>query len=124
MVQGKRFECFVQDEGDFSSAWGLSFRRLVIIKQSNVERISALETKNDAPVGPNCHRPETNQITFERMEAIARKIKCLGSVCLVETGKNILHRVQYIRPYAAPVASLVKPFQAAVFETPNHEGTP
>jgi len=58
------------------------------------------------------------------MQTITRKVKRLRRVGLIEAGKNVLNRVQYIGPYPAPVVAFVEPFQDPVFEAPNHEGTP
>lgn len=39
----------------------------------------------------------------------------------IEASENVFYCVQEIRPYPASVVALVEPFQAAMFETPNHQ---
>jgi len=62
----------------------------VVINQFNVKRITALKPEDDAPVGPNRHRPQAFQVTFEWMQAITRKVKRLRRVGLIEASENVL----------------------------------
>src|ERR1035437_6274089 len=103
---------------------GMSFSPSVVIDQFNVKCGGFFKTKHDAPVGPHCHRPKPLQVAFERVQTITGKIKRLWRSGLIQDGQNLLNRVHQIRPYPAPVAALIEPFQAPVLEAPNHQNTP
>jgi hypothetical protein len=57
------------------------------------------------------------------MKAIPWNIQGLRRGSGVEDGKNPLNRLQQIRPYPAPVAAFIKPSEAPVLETPDHQYT-
>ena len=93
---------------------------LMVVDQFNVKDVIPFKAENDAPVGPHRHGPEAPQITFERVQPIAGKVERLWPRGLIETGKNILDRFQQIGPYQAPVAALLKAFQAPMLEARDH----
>ena len=92
----------------------------MIIDQLNVKHVAVLNPKDDAPVCPDGHGPETLQITFERVEAVSGKIKGLRYSCPIEAGQNVLDDIAQIGPYPTAVALLVEPFQSSMLEAPNH----
>ena len=92
----------------------------MIINQLNITRVPILEPKNDPPVGADGDRPESFAAAFERMQAIAGKIKGLRSVCSVEGSQNIFDLVNEISSDLTAVATFVKSLQSLVFETDDH----
>jgi hypothetical protein len=96
----------------------------VVVNQFDIKSILSLKTENDAPISSDGHGPEAPQIAFERMEPVAGEVERLRSRGLIEAAQNVLHIFPQIRPYPAPVALLMKPFQAAMIEAPNHQDTP
>jgi len=92
----------------------------VIINQFNVKSIFALKTENNAPFSPHGHRPEAPQLAFERMQPVAGEVERLRRRGMIEAAKNVFDRFQQIGPYAAPAIAFMEPFQAPVFEAPNH----
>ena len=58
------------------------------------------------------------------MKVITGEVERLRRSSLFETAKNILDIFQQIRPYSAPVVAFMEPFQAAMLETPDHQGLP
>ena len=99
---------------------GMSFFPLVVIDKFNVKGVGSFKTEDNAPVGAYRHRPQPFQIAFERVKAIPWNIQSLRRGSGVENRKNSFNRVHQIRPYPAPVAALIEPFQTPVFEAPNH----
>jgi hypothetical protein len=57
------------------------------------------------------------------MEAIAGKVHGLRRTCLVEAGENFFDSFQQVRPNSTAVVSLIKPSEAAMLETPDHQST-
>jgi hypothetical protein len=96
----------------------------MVVDQFNIKRVGSFKTKNNAPVGPYCHGPEALSITFERVKAIPWNIQSLRRSGGVKNRKDSLSRVHHVRPYTAPVAALIEPFQTPVLEAPNHQNTP
>jgi hypothetical protein len=52
------------------------------------------------------------------MQAITGKVHGLRRVGIIEAGKNILNRLQQVRPYPAAVVAFIKSLQP-MFKTPN-----
>lgn len=96
----------------------------MVVDQFNVKSSGLFKTKHDPPIGPHCNRPKPLQIALQRVKTVTGKIKRLRRSGPIEDGQNLLHRVHQIRPNPAPVPTLIKPFQASVFEAPNHQSTP
>ncbi len=93
---------------------------LVIVDQFNVKRIRTLKAENNAPVRPNRNRPKPFEIALERIKAVAGQVKFLWGCRVIENGKNFLNCIHEIRAYPATVVAFIKPFEAAMLETPNH----
>jgi hypothetical protein len=93
---------------------------LVVVDQFDIERVSALKPEYNTPVGPHPDGPKTLQVAFKRVQMITGKIHSLRCARPIKAAKNIRNHLQQVRPYPAPVAALIKPFQAAVFEAPDH----
>jgi hypothetical protein len=55
------------------------------------------------------------------VKPIAGKIKVLRSVGIIKDGQNFLYRIDQISPDTAAVVPFIEPFQAAMFEAPNHQ---
>ena len=60
------------------------------------------------------------QVALERVEAIAGNTQRMRGGSGVEYRQYPFDCLHQIRPYPAPVAALMKPFHAAMLETPNH----
>jgi hypothetical protein len=58
------------------------------------------------------------------MQAIAGNIQSLRRGGGVENREDSFNGLQQVRPYPAPVAAFIEPFEAPVFEAPNHKDTP
>src|SRR6185369_4167526 len=114
MAQDNRAARCDRDARDFSLAF---FSSLVVVNQLNVKDTSAFKAKRNAPIGTRRHGPHTFQIAFERVEPIPWKIQGLRRRRRIENREDAFDRVHHIGPYAAPVASLIEPLQAAVFES-------
>ena len=97
---------------------------LVVVDQFNIKRVCVLKPENNTPVGPHRHRPKALQIAFKRVQTITGKIHSLRCGRFIEAGKNILNHLQQVGPYSTPVTAFIEPFQAPVFEAPNHQSTP
>jgi len=96
---------------------------LVVIGQFNIKSIGACKTKNDAPVRPHRHGPQTLQVTFERMQAIAGQIQSLRRGRGVESRENSFNWIQQAWANPAPITALIEPLEATMLETPNHQST-
>jgi hypothetical protein len=57
------------------------------------------------------------------MQSIPRKVQSLRRFSFVEPGENIFDVVEQIRPYPPAIVALVQPFEAAMLEAPDHQGT-
>jgi hypothetical protein len=97
---------------------------LVVVNQFNVKGVSSFKTENDAPVGSDGHGPQSLQISFERVQAIARNIQSLWSSRAIEIREDSFDSLQQIGPYPAAVAAFIEPFEATMIEAPNHQDTP
>ena len=61
------------------------------------------------------------QLAFERVQPIARQVEGLRSCSAIKAAKNVFDRIQQVMPDAAPVITLIEPFQAPVLEAPDHQ---
>jgi len=93
----------------------------MIVGQFNVKDILSFKTENDAPIGPDGHRPESLQIAFQRVQAIARQIESLRRRGGIENREDSFHRVQQVRTYPAAVAAFIEALQPAMLEAPDHQ---
>ena len=57
---------------------------------------------------------------LEWVKPIAWQIQRLRYGRAVEAAQDIHDILQQIRPYSAPVVSLMEPFEATIFEASNH----
>jgi hypothetical protein len=78
---------------------------LMVVDQFNIESIFSLKSENNAPVCPHRHRPETGQLTLERMQAITGKVERPRRRGLIEATQNVFDVFHEIRPYATPVVA-------------------
>ncbi len=92
----------------------------MVVSQFNVKSIGTLEPKNDAPVRPHGHRPETPQVAFERMKMISGETKLLRGHGVIGNSENFLNCIYKVRPYSSAVLLLVKPLKAAMLKAPDH----
>ena len=99
-----------------------SVRALVIIRQFNIKCIGAFKAEDYPRIRPDCNRPETLQLTLQRMQSIPRKVQSLRRFSFVEPGENIFDVVEQIRPYPPAIVALVQPFEAAMLEASNDLG--
>ena len=93
----------------------------MVVGQLNVKRILSFKTENDAPIGPHSHGPESLQVAFQRVQAIARQIERLWRCRRIENRKYSFHRLQQVASYPASVAAFIEALEASVFEAPNHK---
>jgi hypothetical protein len=96
----------------------------VIVDQFNVKGVCSFKTKDNAPIRPHSYRPESFQITFQRVETIPGKVESLRSTSGVKNGKNPFHSIHKIGSNSATVPAFVQSFEATVLETTNHQRTP
>ena len=99
------------------------FSFLMVVSQFNIKSVGSCKTKNDAPVGPHRHGPQTLQVAFERMQAIAREIQSLRRDGGIENRENSFNRIQQVGANPASVTAFVEALEAAMLETPNHQST-
>jgi hypothetical protein len=92
---------------------------LVIIDQFNVKSILPFKAKDDAPIGPDRHRPQPFQIAFKRVQ-VPGDIQTLRRRGGIEHRKDSLNRFQQIGAYSASVVAFIEALQAPMIETPNH----
>src|SRR5579859_1672106 len=118
MAQGNRGGRRGRDVRGFSWAW--NFSSLMVVGQFNVKGILALKAEHDAPVGPHGHRPESFQVAFQRVQAIAGQVESLRRGSRIENRKDSFHRVQQVGAYPASVAPFIEAFQSSMLEAPNH----
>ena len=95
----------------------LSF--LVVVDQLDVKRICALKPENNTPVGPHRDGPKPLQVALKGVKTITGKVHRPRRVGLIEADKDIVHDLQQVGPYSAPIAELVEALQAPVFEAPD-----
>src|SRR5579859_1051075 len=50
---------------------------LMVVNQFNVEGILSVKAEYDAPIGPDGHGPESFQVAFQRVQAIAGQVESL-----------------------------------------------
>ena len=93
---------------------------LVVVGQFNVKRIRSFKAKDDTSVCPHSDRPKAFQSAFQRMQAITRKVHGLRRLRFVEPGENVFNSVKQVGAYPATVPALIKSFEAAMLEVPNH----
>jgi hypothetical protein len=94
----------------------------MVVDQLNVKGIVPLKAKNNSPIGPHRHGPESFQGTFQGMKTIPGQVQTLGACGGVEDRKDSFHGFQEVGPYPASVATLIETFQASMLEAPNHQG--
>ena len=92
----------------------------MVVHQIDVMGVAGIEAKDDAPIRPDGHGPEPDQITLERMQPETRQVHLANLVGFIETRQNALDLVDLIRPELAPIAFLVQPLQSAVPKAPDH----
>jgi len=92
----------------------------VVINQVNVTDVSALKTKDDAPVCPNGHAPEALQVALERVKPESREIHIFGYSGTAENSKNVLNLLDQIRADSFALAVNKKPLESLVPKTLNH----
>ena len=92
----------------------------MIVDQFNVKRIGVLEAEYDSPIRAHGYRPKPLKVALERMQAVARQVKILRRRCVIEDGQYFLNCIREIGPYPAAVPALIKSFEAAMLETPDH----
>jgi len=92
----------------------------MVVNHFNVKGILSLKAENDAPIGPDAHGPESFQVAFQRVQAIARQIESLRRGSRIENRKDSFHSVQQVGAYPASVAPFIEAFQSSMLEAPNH----
>ena len=55
------------------------------------------------------------------MQSITGKVHGLRCPGFIEPGENVFHGVEQIGTYHATVCTLIKPFEAAMLEAPDHQ---
>jgi hypothetical protein len=92
---------------------------LVVVDQLNVKSVLAFKAEDDAPVGPDCRRPQPFHVAFKRMQAIAGNVQSLRRRGGIEHRKDSFNGFDQIRAYSTPVSTFIQTFQTAVLKTPN-----
>jgi hypothetical protein len=92
----------------------------MVINQIDVPHISVSKTKDDAPICPNGHAPETPQVAFEGMESKAGEIHIFGNPSPAQNGKDVLNLFDPIRMESLAVAINKKPLKPLVPKTLDH----
>jgi hypothetical protein len=92
----------------------------VIVDQCNVKRTHANKPENDTPVRPHGHGPKPSEVAFERVKAIAGKVKMLRGRGCIEKGQYLLYCVHQVSSTPAVIVALIESFQAAMLEASNH----
>jgi hypothetical protein len=74
----------------------------------------AIEAKDHSSVCPNCHRPKTFHLAFQRMQPESRQVHVSNRRGSMKRCQNIPQLFGVFRVYAAWVALFKKPFQSLV----------
>ena len=92
----------------------------MIVNQIDIEHIAIREAEDNPPISGNADAPEPFQITFEHVQPVSGQIKRSNGLGGVQTAKNILDPPRLIRVDTAAITAVIKQFQTAMFECPDH----
>jgi len=92
----------------------------VVVDQFDVQGVAVHESKDDAPIGADCDRPESAEISFQCMQSEARQPQFLGGRGHIEQGQDPNNGINQIRPNSPAFTVFIKPIQRATLQIPDH----
>jgi hypothetical protein len=92
----------------------------MIVDEIDVEHVSILKPKNDAPVRPHSDRPVALQVSGKRVKAKGMDVDIFDGLGNVQQCENLSNSIPMLRVNSARIVALEEPLQAAMPEADNH----